>query len=367
MPYGNGVYININHSNTNYANRGSNINDTRHLKACTNHCAVPGRQQETEHTFKVPLLPARFQQHPITNVLGANSEAQTIAMNSNAPGTTCSMLDLVTGFDNHTASLNSAKKDITTVLESRPSSTTWPENSHFFSGTIGESPYITSKSFDEMHKCLGGIDIPSPPSHLDLNESCAPKKISANQPTLSAESPYITSKSFDDMHKFGIGLSSSAMSHIDLGDSSKRDTYQGNCSTESPSVYADSHQGAGTFASVDPRSDKLLSAFSPFDGNRFMQEHETPQCNFDAMIRSVVAPVQAQGNDEKTACHQSNRNAVETHFSSAKYAAPSEVGLAKFLIDKDVSGNAHAVSTESDGSSDREVNSSPDYADVQSD
>ena len=365
MPYGNGVHVKGHHHNTNYPNNnGSKMNDTRQLTAHTNSCAL-----SSTPVRKVPLLSAAcFQQQPATD---SNSPAQTVAINSASSGKVCSMLDLVAGFDNHAASLNSTRKDITTVLESRPSSTTWPQNSHFFAGSIGESPYITSRSFDEMHKCLGGIDIPSPPSHLDLNETGAQTK----QPTLSAESPYITSKSFDDMHKFGIGLSSSAMSHIDLGDSFKTDTSQGNCITETPSVHTESHHGTGIFVSVDPRSDKLCSAFSPFDGNRFIQEHETSNGNFDAVIRGVVASVEAQRNNERTVTlSRSNvNNAFETHLSSyqrsdesQQYSAPSEFGLAKFLSDKDVSGYTHAVSTESDRSSDREVSSSPDCADAQS-
>ena len=45
-----------------------------------------------------------------------------------------------------------------------------PEDSHFFSGaSIAESPYITSKSFDDLHKSLGAGLSGDKMSHLDLN------------------------------------------------------------------------------------------------------------------------------------------------------------------------------------------------------
>lgn len=76
------------------------------------------------------------------------------------------MPDLLDGFDKHAASLKEHKKPcITKVLENRPTSTAWPKDSHFFAGATGESPYVTSKSFDDLHQFGAGI------SHLDLNAS----------------------------------------------------------------------------------------------------------------------------------------------------------------------------------------------------
>ena len=70
--------------------------------------------------------------------------------------------DLLLGFDNHEAA-----EDATASFEARPI----PEDSHFFAGAgcIGESPCITSKSFDDLHRHLG-IGLSSDKvSHLGLN------------------------------------------------------------------------------------------------------------------------------------------------------------------------------------------------------
>lgn len=295
-------------------------------------------------------------------------------------GCDSSMLDLVSGFDKHTALLN-AKRDITAVLESRPSSTTWPENSHFFEGTIGESPYITSKSFDELHKCLGK-DVPHNPSYLDLNETIVQK--SDNYPALAVDSPYITSKSFDEMHKcLGIGLSSS-MSHIRLSNVGMSSETPGFESSETLVLTGSNlgHIDGSTTQDVpDPRSDRCLSAFSPFDAKRTVQNHERAMSSVDKLIKRETAPYHAhRGFSLLQDCEKSNSSYVhETHPSSnhivqgfntsMSYAAPSEYGLALFLQNsKDVSRYPQVVSTStSEHSSDRGINSSPDCADVQSD
>jgi hypothetical protein len=72
------------------------------------------------------------------------------------------MPDLLLGFDNYVAT-----EDMTASFEARPI----PKDSHFFAGAgcLGESPCITSKSFDELHRHLG-IGLSSDKvSHLDLN------------------------------------------------------------------------------------------------------------------------------------------------------------------------------------------------------
>ncbi|KAL3776974.1 hypothetical protein HJC23_003198 [Cyclotella cryptica] len=288
-------------------------------------------------------------------------------------GCDSNMIDLVSGFDEHTASLN-VKQDITAVLESRPSSTTWPENSHFFDGTIGESPYITSKSFDELHQCLGK-DIPHNPSHLDLNEPRS--HTSGNPSALSVDSPYVTSKSFDEMHKcLGIGLSS-CMSHIHLSNASM--------SNESPDVgssemlaFTDSNS---THDVCDPRSDRSLSAFSPFDANRAMRNHETAPSKIDKVIHRMTASDHAhrgflslQAGDKFDPSyiyqtHPSSNQIIQGFNMSVSYAPPFEHDLATFLHNnKYDSRYPQVVSTSaSERSSDRGVNSSPDCADVQSD
>ena len=76
--------------------------------------------------------------------------------------------DLLLGFDRHVAFMKKDKvEDMTDSFKARPI----PEDSHFFAGAgcIGESPYITSRSFDELHRHLG-IGLSSDKvSHLDLN------------------------------------------------------------------------------------------------------------------------------------------------------------------------------------------------------
>jgi len=71
------------------------------------------------------------------------------------------MPDLLLGFNKHVAA-----EDTTASFEARAI-----EDSHFFAGAgcIGESPCITSKSFDDLHRHLG-IGLSSDKvSHLDLN------------------------------------------------------------------------------------------------------------------------------------------------------------------------------------------------------
>lgn len=320
---------------------------------------------------KKPSSSAHFQ-HNRVGKASDGAARTTVNRNPTAFRSDGSMLDLVAGFDKHAASLI-PKPDIIAVLESRPSSTTWPQDSHFFSTTgVEESPYITSKSFDEMHKCLGGIDIPSKPSHLDLNATSNTRPNDDEKPILSAESPYITSKSFDDMHRC-LG-----MSHFDLreNESPKSVKSQDNGSTESSSAYVESMPTVDINAehreSIDPRSDKYLSAFSPFDGSRIMQDHDAP-CNFDSLSQRAPLQVhQAFQTIFEPVSHTNPRYRAESQFSpsqsstqsaSMRYAAPSEYGLAKFLNKNCASAYPHAVSTgTSEQSSDR-GNSSPDQSD----
>lgn len=313
------------------------------------------------------------------SIIGANSTVLTTPTNPTASCSNGSMLDLVSGFDKHAATL-STNQDITTILESRPCSTTWPKNSHFFSGGVEESPYITSKSFDELHKCLGGVDMPSEPSDLDLNKTYTGTQNSSSQPVLSTESPYVTSKSFDDMHRcLGNGLPSlDAMSHVDLGaNSAKSGNSHDNDSTESSSAYGESNPGVDIGNEhreiVDPRSDKFLSAFSPFDGSRVMQDQETAPCQFDTMMRRVSAPpLQVHQVIESYAGRQINPGyGVEyldlSQSSNMRLAASSQLGLTTFLNKRDTQAYPHPVSTSTSEQSSDRGNSSPDCAEVQSD
>ena len=80
--------------------------------------------------------------------------------------------DLLSGFDKHAASLLEQKEKYVSISIHVPTKQTTSDNiivqasEHpLFVGPIGESPYITSKSFDELHKCLATNEIP----HLDLS------------------------------------------------------------------------------------------------------------------------------------------------------------------------------------------------------
>jgi hypothetical protein len=79
--------------------------------------------------------------------------------------------DLLSGFDKHAASLMEQKEKYVSI--SVPLNQTSSDNTArvqasehpLFVGPIGESPYITSKSFDDLHQCLANNQIP----HLDLS------------------------------------------------------------------------------------------------------------------------------------------------------------------------------------------------------
>ena len=82
---------------------------------------------------------------------GGNSATKPDSHNSDFP-------DLLSGFDK----IQKKKVEKTTAPI--------PEDSHFFLGaSIAESPYITSKSFDDLHKSLGAGLSGDKMSHLDLN------------------------------------------------------------------------------------------------------------------------------------------------------------------------------------------------------
>lgn len=86
--------------------------------------------------------------------------------------------DLLSGFDQHSsATKQTSSEALQSVLDSRPMCTTWPKDSTFFAGVCGhESPYITSKSFDELHKFLGVGISSAKMSSLDLNANSIDKK-----------------------------------------------------------------------------------------------------------------------------------------------------------------------------------------------
>lgn len=78
--------------------------------------------------------------------------------------------DLLSGFDKHTASLQEQKGKYVSI-SIPPEKTSCDIAAHvqssdhpLFVGPIGTSPYITSKSFDDLHQCLANNQIP----HLDI-------------------------------------------------------------------------------------------------------------------------------------------------------------------------------------------------------
>lgn len=79
--------------------------------------------------------------------------------------------DLLSGFDKHAASMSEQKdKYVSMSIPTKQTSSDKPvhvqASEHpLFVGPIGESPYITSKSFDDLHQCLANNQIP----HLDLS------------------------------------------------------------------------------------------------------------------------------------------------------------------------------------------------------
>ena len=115
----------------------------------------------------------------------------------------------------------------------------------------------------------------------------------------------------------------------------------------------------------------MLSAFSPFDGTQFVQNQ------FEDMIRQA-APLARQIVEATSATNYEGIHFDHTVPSAiSKYSAPSECALATFLNNRDMSNYPHTVSASTSepsskpssehSSEDRDVNSSPDCADVQSD
>jgi hypothetical protein len=110
-----------------------------------------------------------------TNFVGISPHRVSIGK-SESIGSDHDIPDLLVGFDKHIASMKKTSAEATAAAtKHRPI----PEDSHFFAGPdCGESPYITSKSFDELHRYLGiGLSSDKMP-YLDLNDHhhhCAPK------------------------------------------------------------------------------------------------------------------------------------------------------------------------------------------------
>jgi hypothetical protein len=132
-----------------------------------------------------------------TNEVSAYSSGVCFAQ-KHVTATNTDLPDLLSGFDQHVASM---KSNTGTATAGAPI----PANSHLFAGAggVGESPYITSKSFDDAHRLLGkGL------THLDLPAamtSDAPKQIGlplslgpcSPQVPMSAEPALVFNHQFD--------------------------------------------------------------------------------------------------------------------------------------------------------------------------
>ena len=122
------------------------------------------------------------------------------SINSNASANLCgvnemNVPDLLSGFDRHVSSTMKTNAGVT-MKEDAFQNRLIAENSHLFAGSgVGESPYITSKSFDDLHRFLGkGLSVDKIP-HLDLNQSYLPQ-----MPAVQAQ----------PNHPFGRSLSNSS-------------------------------------------------------------------------------------------------------------------------------------------------------------
>jgi len=119
-------------------------------------------QKSVSSTPSVPSLTTTNQSSSYLTCLSRHGDAAAHNIYNN--GTS----DLLRGFDKHVALMKKDNvKDMTESFKARPI----PEDSHLFAGAgcIGESPYITSRSFDELHRHLGIGLSPDKVSHLDLN------------------------------------------------------------------------------------------------------------------------------------------------------------------------------------------------------
>lgn len=114
---------------------------------------------------------------PSSNDESENSlSSNEVSSSSNGIFSDSNMPDLLSGFDKHAASMKTTT--VTAVMTDIPKNRSIPVDSHFFAGAggIGESPYITSKSFDELHQFwhssqyLGKGLSPDNIPHLDLNQ-----------------------------------------------------------------------------------------------------------------------------------------------------------------------------------------------------
>lgn len=100
--------------------------------------------------------------------------------------------DLLSGFDKHAASLLDQKdKYVSISIPTEQPSSDKPVHVQtadhpLFVGPIGESPYITSKSFDDLHQCLANNQIP----HLDLS---AGNSVQQHEQKMSLPAPTVAS------------------------------------------------------------------------------------------------------------------------------------------------------------------------------
>lgn len=142
------------------------------MSALQNAMNTAYAKTESNHSRFTHPATASYAVSTSTNETSSNNSSENAALSSNDASTTCSadvltnaekvgssgMPDLLSGFDSHNASMKQSGASKNPVI---------PEDSHLFmgAGSIGESPFVTSKSFDNVH--MFGLGM----SHLDLKSS----------------------------------------------------------------------------------------------------------------------------------------------------------------------------------------------------
>lgn len=195
-------------------------NDYFGIQNMPNANEVPKKRQMAEQSFPPMLQTVKAKRFKPIKVDAAASHAVSTSasepssnddsgnatspneasINSNASANLCgvnemNVPDLLSGFDRHVSSTMKTNAGVT-MKEDAFQNRLIAENPPLFAGAgVGESPYITSKSFDDLHRFLGkGLSVDKIP-HLDLNQSYLPQ-----MPAVQAQ----------PNHPFGRSLSNSS-------------------------------------------------------------------------------------------------------------------------------------------------------------
>eukprot|EP00986_Skeletonema_menzelii_P000274 scaffold67_cov155-Skeletonema_menzelii.AAC.48 len=135
-------------------------------KLCAPSPAGPPLFLQRAVLFDKPAVPQGIKPKSILSTVKGSRYGNTRTEQNDIP-------DLLSGFDKHAASLQEQKGkyvSISVPISVPPEQTSSniaahvPSEHPLFVGPIGTSPYITSKSFDDLHQCLANNQIP----HLDI-------------------------------------------------------------------------------------------------------------------------------------------------------------------------------------------------------